>query len=458
LIIKMRPLVTVYITNFNYGDYIEDAINSVLDQSYENIELLIIDDGSTDNSRLVIEKYSGVESITAIFQENRGLTRTNNTAIAVSKGEFIVRLDADDRFYEDAITNLLSGFDNDNVAMVFGNWNVVNKEGEFLFSYKRHDFQQDVTLLDSPAHGACTMFRADYLELVGGYNEDLSCQDGYELWFRIIDKFQVKSIDSVIFDYRQHGDNLTSNEDKILTTRAAILQDVAKNRNSKSTSTFCVIPVRGTNIDSRSRPFQPLNGKYLIDHVLEYVVRAQVFAEVIVSTPDQGLIEYVTKKYKGAVSVHGRELALSQINTSIDDVLMDLLNDTSAGLELYDYGMLLSADRPFNKRHLFQSAIDIAKIFNVDNVIGVRPNNDVFFSHNGSTLKGINFSKSSLRLERDDLYQMVRGFNLFSVSSLKTRGSLWGDVIGHVVLDQKTAFTLDSDLDLVVATALLERD
>ena len=72
------------------------------------------------------------------------------------------------------------------------------------------------------------MFRTDYLQLVGGYDEDLLCQDGYELWFRIIDKFEVKNIDQIIFDYRRHGDNLTGNEDNILSTRARILQKVAK--------------------------------------------------------------------------------------------------------------------------------------------------------------------------------------------------------------------------------------
>jgi CMP-N-acetylneuraminic acid synthetase len=98
----------------------------------------------------------------------------------------------------------------------------------------------------------------------------------------------------------------------------------------------------------------------------------------------------------------------------------------------------------------------MASIFEVSNVIGVRPNSDIFFNHNGSSLVGVNFSKDSLRLERNDLYQMVRGFNLFNVKNLLSNGSMWGDTIGHVVLDQKTAICIDSKLDLLIAEALLD--
>ena len=453
---KDQPLVTVYITNFNYGAFIEEAINSVLNQSYRNIELLIIDDGSSDNSKTVIDQYASIDGVHAIFQINQGLAKTNNVALSLAKGSHIVRLDADDRFHNNAIANLLAGFSSAAVAMVFGNWNVVDEEGAFLYSYKRHDFQKDVTLLDSPAHGACTMFRTDYLQLVGGYDEDLLCQDGYELWFRIIDKFEVKNINEIIFDYRRHGNNLTGNEDNILSTRARILQKVAAEKSRQKKSTFCFIPIRGSNIDSRSRPFQRLGGKYIVDHVLEGVIAAKIFSAVVVSTPDQHLIDYLQKTYGSDINVQSRDMDLSRINTNIDQIILDLLAGDSSYLEGCDYGMLIGIDRPFNKPHLLQSAIDIASIFEVSNVIGVRPNSDIFFNHNGSSLKGINFSKDSLRLERNDLYQMVRGFNLFAVNNLLLNESIWGDVIGHVVLDQKTALCIDSKLDLLIAEALLD--
>ena len=453
---KPSPLVTIYITNFNYGPYIEDAVNSVLDQTYKNIELIIIDDGSTDNSKSIIEMYAPKKGITVIFQNNQGLAKTNNVALSIAKGSYIVRLDADDIFYPEAIENLVSAFDNENIAMVFGNWNVVDEKGSFLYSYKRHDFQKNVTLLDSPAHGACTMFRTDYLQLIGGYDEDLLCQDGYELWFRIIDKFEVKSIEDTIFDYRRHGNNLTSNEDNILSTRANILKKVAAQKYQKLTKTFCFIPIRGSNVDSRSMPFQKVAGKYLIDRVLEDIIGSNVFSKIVVSTPDVDLVKYLEQNYRETVLVQHRDVALARINTNIDQVLLDFFEREGSELKTYDLGMLIGIDRPFNKSYLLQSAIDISNIFGVDNVIGVRSNSDILFNHNGSSLEGINFSKDSLRLERNDLYQMVRGFNLFSVNNLISKQSIWGDVIGHVMFDQKSAMCIDSKLDLLFAEAILE--
>ena len=91
-----KPLITVYITNYNYGKYINKAINSILNQTLKNFELIIIDDGSNDKSKSIIKKYSSHKKIITIFQQNKGLIATNNLAIKISRGKYIIRLEADD--------------------------------------------------------------------------------------------------------------------------------------------------------------------------------------------------------------------------------------------------------------------------------------------------------------------------------------------------------------------------
>ena len=450
----IEPLVTVYIANYNYAAYIGEAIKSVLNQTYGSIEIIVIDDGSTDGSRAIIEDYCTREKIQPIFQENKGLTKTNNVALTMAKGDYIVRLDADDRLQPTAIQSLIAGFTSDKVAMVFGNWNVVDEKGNFLYTYKRHDFQKDVTLMDSPAHGACTMFRTDYLRSIGGYDEELRCQDGYELWFRVIDKFEVKSLDQVVFDYRRHGNNLTDNEGRILSTRAKILRKVARIKSEKLERVFAFIPVRGSQLDSRSMPFQKIGDSYIIDIVLNEIISTNIFEKIVVSTPDKRLINYIEKKYLNSISIHCRSISSAKINTSLDQTLIDYLTCEGRVLQSMRYGVLIGIDRPFNKGYLIESALDIARIFNVHNVIGVRPTRETFFRHTGSSLSGINFSRDSLRLERDELYQMVRGFNVFRTQNLLETNSIWGSVIGHVVFDQKSAFTVDSNLDVLLAEKL----
>ena len=109
----MDSLVTVYITNHNYGKYIKKSIDSVLSQTYKNFELIIIDDGSTDNSKEIIEKYKNDIKVTIVYQKNKGLNVTNNIAIKLSKGKYIVRLDADDYFDENALLVMVNKMEKD---------------------------------------------------------------------------------------------------------------------------------------------------------------------------------------------------------------------------------------------------------------------------------------------------------------------------------------------------------
>ena len=88
--------VTVYIPNYNYDKFLDDSIKSVLNQSFKNFELIIIDDGSIDNSKKILKKYIFHKKIRIINQKNKGLVKCCNTAIRASNGKFVLRLDADD--------------------------------------------------------------------------------------------------------------------------------------------------------------------------------------------------------------------------------------------------------------------------------------------------------------------------------------------------------------------------
>ncbi len=84
-------LVSVYITNYNYGKYIEQAVKSMLQQSLQDFEIIIIDDGSTDHSPEIIRKFAEHPKIKTIFQQNRGLNVTNNIALRVARGKCTAR-------------------------------------------------------------------------------------------------------------------------------------------------------------------------------------------------------------------------------------------------------------------------------------------------------------------------------------------------------------------------------
>ena len=103
-----KPVVTVIIGNYNYGRFISKAIDSVLNQTYQNFQLIVVDDGSTDNSRDVINSYR--QQITAIFQENAGQGAAFNAGLAQAKGEFVCFLDSDDYYRKDKLEKIVAAF------------------------------------------------------------------------------------------------------------------------------------------------------------------------------------------------------------------------------------------------------------------------------------------------------------------------------------------------------------
>ena len=115
--------ITVYITNYNYGRFIEQAIDSVLNQTEQDFEIIIIDDGSIDNSRAIIDSYRNNPKIKIVLQQNKGLTTSNNVALKLSQGKYIMRLDADDYLVQNALSKLSSILDKKpNLGMVFGDY------------------------------------------------------------------------------------------------------------------------------------------------------------------------------------------------------------------------------------------------------------------------------------------------------------------------------------------------
>lgn len=199
-------LISVYITNHNYDKYLKQSIESVLDQTFQDFELLIIDDGSTDNSREIIEQYRDHPKISIIYQNNKGLNITNNIAMRASNGKYLMRLDADDFLEKEALEKMSSALESDGeLGLVFPDYYYVDAEGNRTGIEQRHNFEKEVSLYDQPAHGACTMIRLQFLKELGGYNESFTCQDGYDLWIKFITHHKVSNINIPLFSYRRHG-------------------------------------------------------------------------------------------------------------------------------------------------------------------------------------------------------------------------------------------------------------
>lgn len=379
------PKVSVYIVNHNYGRYFEQAIESLLAQSYDDFEILVVDNGSTDGSREIISRYATHPKVAVLFQENIGLNRTNNVAISRTTGRYIMRLDADDFLHENALANMVAMLDRrPDVGLVFPDYFLVDEQGENMRMIQRHNFDE-VTILDQPAHGACTMIRRECLEALDGYDESYHCQDGWDIWVRFIQRFGVANIRLPLFYYRQHGASLTRNEERILSTRSEILRKAADQK-SQQLDTIAVIPVRGSITDPNSLALRSLAGKPLLDWTIEAALEADRISRVLITSPDDEVEQHINDRFGDRVAFFKRDWKLALLDISLDQTLTELFSSLPEKWRVFEAIALLFVESPFRKARYIDTAIDALEVFNCNRVISVRRRPGIHYAHQGAGL------------------------------------------------------------------------
>jgi glycosyltransferase involved in cell wall biosynthesis len=185
---------------YNYAKFVQKAIKSVIKQTLEDWEFIIINDGSTDNTLEIISKYKDHQKIRIIDQKNKGLNVTNNIALRLSNGNYIMRLDADDYLDENALLVMSSILDTKpTIGLVYPDYYHIDVYDNIIEMVRRENVNDEFQILDIPAHGACTMFRKNVLLQMGGYIEEFSVQDGYEIWLRFIRNYSPYHVNVPLF-------------------------------------------------------------------------------------------------------------------------------------------------------------------------------------------------------------------------------------------------------------------
>lgn len=438
------PLVTVYVVNRNYGRFLQQAVDSVLDQDYPFIEVLVVDDASSDeDSAAVLATLEGYAGVRVIRQtSNRGLTVCANTAIRESSGEFLMRLDADDYLESSAVSTMVSAIeDSPEAVLAFPDYFDVDTRGTIVRRVKRQDVNALEAMSDLPAHGACTLVRRSFLDAMGGYDESVSCQDGLDLWLHVGPDHRVVSIGEPLFFYRQHGGNLTRDEGALLRARARLIAKHVARRGLARPRVIAIVPVRGQIADPGSVPLRLLGGRPLIDWTIDEALMCDGLDRVVVSSPDPEVLGYIENRYASRVGVHHRGVARAGLNVDLAATRTDVLEAEAERGRFYDAEMTLTVESPFRPALCMQQAINIMQLFDADGVVGVRRDDEVFYLHNGLGLEPLR-ADERLRLERDDLYRECGGLRLVRLD----RG-VASKRMGHVLLDQMAAFTVRTELD-----------
>jgi len=241
---SLKAKVTVYIPSKNYSQFLEQAISSILLQTFKDWNLILIDDGSTDASFEIMQRFSKDRRVSVHQLPGLGLPAVANFALNMAESDYFVRLDGDDYMNEHALEILISAMDqNLDLDFIFPDYYEVDDEGRLLSLQTRGEISNFDHYRGLPPHGACTLWRTNSLKSLGGYREDLKGQDGLDVWIKENKKERFKNVSLPLFYYRKHDQSLSNSKSLISNARRSLKLDAVSKIEHKPKIT-AIIPCR----------------------------------------------------------------------------------------------------------------------------------------------------------------------------------------------------------------------
>ncbi len=206
--------VSVVVTCYNYGKYLKSSLDSVLAQNCPDLEIIVIDDGSTDNTSEMMNQYVCIEGVKYIRQKNQGASKARNHGIEVSSGEFVAFLDADDVWMPGKLEHQLTLFEDPKVGVVYSRRKWIDPEGLEKSGNERvlyRGFILNRIFIDNFVCFSSSVIRRSLLDDVGCFDESLSMGMDYDLWVRLAARCHFDYVDEPLVKYRTGHANLSKN-------------------------------------------------------------------------------------------------------------------------------------------------------------------------------------------------------------------------------------------------------
>ncbi len=200
-----EPLVSIIIPCFNCSAFVAKTLESALNQTYKNKEIIVVNDGSTDNSQNILEQYKNIH---IIQQKNKGVSEARNNAIRSAKGEFITFLDSDDYWNTDFLSEMVNQAKKTSTKLVYCGWEHVGsyRQAPFVppdYESMEHKLELMIEAPRWPVHAA--IVHRNIVEKIGGFDVRLNyCEDFY-FWIRAATENKISRVAKVLAYYRHHG-------------------------------------------------------------------------------------------------------------------------------------------------------------------------------------------------------------------------------------------------------------
>lgn len=212
----MDELISIIIPTYNAGEFIGRALESVYNQTYKNIEVIVIDDGSEDDTDLILEDYMLNDNFTYIKKWHSGLAAVaRNEGLEAAVGSYVAFLDADDYWAPDKLKKQIELFKNEEIGLVYSNGHIMDTKKLYSKLAKPHKGNVfDKLISKNFIATSSVIIRREVLDEIGVFSEDPNFRVGedYDLWLRIAQKYKVGYAPEDLFAYRLNQNGLTKNK------------------------------------------------------------------------------------------------------------------------------------------------------------------------------------------------------------------------------------------------------
>lgn len=219
--------VSIVTPTFNRARFLPDAVASVLAQTYQDFELIIVDDGSTDDTKAVLEPFLSDARIRYHFQPNQGQSRARNHALSMAKGQFVAFLDSDDLWDSAKLSNQVRILtERDSVDVVHGDERTIDECGAVISEKNMRRYSGSIArylLADNSVSITTALVRKRCFDEMGGFDESVGVADDYDLWLRFSARYCFHYEPEIVASYRVMSDQISSDKKRRFAANEAII-------------------------------------------------------------------------------------------------------------------------------------------------------------------------------------------------------------------------------------------
>lgn len=208
-------MVSIILPTYNGEKYIKKSIQSIIDQTYQNWELIVIDDCSTDNTNQIIEEYKKKDHRIKLYrnEENLKLPASLNKGFKLANGDYLTWTSDDNLYNDNAIEKLVGALSDDvQCGLVFSRMEYIDSDG--VLRGLSDNVKDEMEIYYHNIVGASFMYTREVYERIGEYDVNRFLMEDYDYWLRIVNSFKIKYLPEVLYKYRIHQNSLTETKNR----------------------------------------------------------------------------------------------------------------------------------------------------------------------------------------------------------------------------------------------------